>query len=59
MNEIPAAATLPISIERRRARGSDPNLENGSFILSKILRKEDFFLRPPGIVVTAPGTRAR
>jgi hypothetical protein len=59
MNEIPAAATLPISIERRRARGSDPNLENGSLILSKILRKEDFFLRPPGMVVTAPGTRAR
>jgi len=59
MNEIPAAVTLPISIERRRARGSDPNLENSSLILSKILRKEDFFLRPPGMVVTAPGTRAR
>jgi hypothetical protein len=58
-NEIPAAATLPIRIERRRARGRDANLENGRLILSKTFCKEDFFRKPPGMVVTAPGTRAR
>jgi len=57
--EIPAAAMLPIKIERRRAGLSDENLENGSHILSRRFRKEDLFLKPPGIVVTAPGTRAR
>lgn len=57
--ETPAAPTLRIRIERRRARGSEANLENGTFILSKSLRKKDFFVRPPGMVVTAPGMRAR
>jgi hypothetical protein len=57
--EIPAAAMLPIKIERRRARLSDENLENGSHILSRRFRREDLFLKPPGIVVTVPGTRAR
>jgi hypothetical protein len=58
-NEIAAAATLPIKIERRRVRGSDANLENGRLIFSKMFRKEDFLRKPPGMVVTAPGTRAR
>jgi hypothetical protein len=58
-HEIPAATRLPINRERRRGRGSDLSFENGRFIHSKTFRKEDFFLRPPGIVVTAPGTRAR
>ena len=58
-HEITAAARLPINRERRRGRGSDPNLENGRLILSKRFPKEDFFRRPPGMVVTAPGTRAR
>jgi hypothetical protein len=58
-NEIPAAATLPIRIERRRGRGSEANLENGRLILSKTFPKNDFFRKPPGMVVTAPGTRAR
>jgi|SRR3712207_5229259 len=57
--EIPAAAMLPIRIERRRGRGSEANLENGLRILSKTFLKEDLFRKPPGIVVTAPGTRAR
>src|SRR5215207_7124634 len=46
--EIPAAATLPIKIERRRVRGSEANLENGCLILSKTFRKEDLFRKPPG-----------
>jgi hypothetical protein len=50
---------LPIKIERRRGRGSEANLENGRLILSKTFRKEDLFRKPPGMVVTAPGTRAR
>ena len=58
-NEIPAAATPPIRIERRRGRGSEANLENGRLILSKTFPKNDFFRKPPGMVVTAPGTRAR
>jgi hypothetical protein len=57
--ETPAATTLRIRIERRRARGSDANLWNGTFVLSKALRKKDFFRMPPGMVVTAPGIRAR
>src|SRR5215216_1188483 len=57
--EIPAAAMLPIKIERRRGRGSEANLENGLLILSKTFPKEDLFRKPPGMVVTAPGTRAR
>ena len=57
--EIPAAAMLPIKIERRRGRGSEANLENGRLILSKTFRKEDLFRKPPGMVVTEPATRAR
>jgi hypothetical protein len=57
-HEIPAATRLPINRERRRGRGSDPSLEKGRFILSRTFRKEDFFRRPPGMLVTAPGTRA-
>ena len=57
--EIPAAATLPIKIERRLVGGSEANLENGRLSLSKTFPKEDLFRKPPGMVVTAPGTRAR
>jgi hypothetical protein len=58
-HEIPAAARLPNMRERRLGRDSEANLEKGRFILSKRFRKEDFFRKPPGMVVTAPGTRAR
>jgi hypothetical protein len=58
-NESPPAITLPLRIERRLAGGRDKNLENGSRILSKMFRKEDLFLKPPGILVTVPGTRAK
>ena len=59
MHEIPAATRLPFTSERRRALGSDANLENGRFIFSIMLRKEDFFRKPPGMLVTASGMRAR
>src|SRR3954469_23090994 len=58
MHEIPAATRLPFKSERRRERGSEATLEKGRLILSKTFRKADFFRRPPGMVVTAPGTRA-
>jgi hypothetical protein len=58
-HEIAAAAMLPTMRERRRMRGSDANLEKGRFNLSKTFRREDFLRKPPGMVVTAPGTRAR
>jgi hypothetical protein len=58
-HEIPAAARLPTKRDRRRGRGSEANLEKGRLILSKRFRKVDLFRRPPGMVVTAPGTRAR
>ncbi len=57
--ETPAATTLRIRMERRRARGSDANFRNGTFVLSRVLRKKDFFRRPIGMVGTAPGIRAR
>jgi hypothetical protein len=58
--EAPAATTLRIRMERRRALGSDANFRNGTFVLSRVLRKKDFFRRPTGmVVVTAPGIRAR
>src|ERR687898_2179515 len=59
MKEIPAPATLPINTERRRVRGTDANLENVRLILSKTFPKGDLFRKPPGMVVTAPGSRAR
>jgi hypothetical protein len=58
-NEITPATRLPTRRERRRAGGMEENLENGNLNLRRNLPHRDFFLKPPGMLVTAPGTRAK
>ena len=58
-HESAAAPRVAFNRDRRRGRGSEATFEKGRFNLSKKFRKKDFFRKPPGMVVTAPGTRAR
>ena len=60
MNEIPAARTLPIRTDRRRAAaaGRDEDLANAALNLPRIACQERRVRKPPGIFATVPGTLA-
>jgi hypothetical protein len=58
-NEIPAAVTVLISIDRRRAGGRAENLKNAALDLLRMLRQEKRLGNPPGIFATVAGARAR
>jgi len=58
-NMITPPIRLRIRIERRRDGPREESLENGNRNLTRNLPHADLFLKPPGMLVTAPGTRAR
>jgi hypothetical protein len=58
-NMITPPMRLRMSRVRRQLAGREASFENGNFNLSKNLPEADFFLKPPGMLVTAPGTRAK
>jgi hypothetical protein len=59
MNMITPPIRLRMRIERRRGGGREESFENGKLNLPRNPPQADFFFKPPGMLVTAPGTRAR
>jgi hypothetical protein len=58
-NTIIPPIRLRMRIERRRGGAREESFENGNLSLPRNPPQADFFLKPPGMLVTASGTRAR